>query len=51
MPDDAYLYHLMIAASEDATAALEGGNVRNAKRILIEAERRALVRRLREAGL
>ena len=41
MPDYAYLYHLMVAASEDAIAALEGGNVWDAKRILIDAEQKA----------
>lgn len=41
MPNYEYLYHLMVAASEDAIAALEGGNVWDAKRILIDAEQRA----------
>ena len=41
MLDYEYLYHLMVLASENAIAALEGGNVWDAKRILIEAERRA----------
>ena len=41
MPDYEYLYHLMVLASENAIAALEGGNVWDAKSILIEAERRA----------
>ncbi len=41
MPNYEYLYHLMVAASEDALAALEGGNVWDAKRILIDAEQRA----------
>ena len=41
MPDYEYLYHLMVAASEDAIAAMEGGNVWDAKRILITAEQRA----------
>ena len=41
MPNYEYLYHLMVLASEDAIAALEGGNVWDAKRILIDAEQRA----------
>jgi len=41
MPNYEYLYHLMVNASEDALAALEGGNVWDAKRTLIEAEQRA----------
>jgi len=41
MPNYEYLYHLMVNASEDAITALEGGNVWDAKRILIEAEQRA----------
>ena len=41
MPDYEYLYHLMVAASEDAITAMEGGNVWDAKRILISAEQRA----------
>ncbi len=41
MPDYEYLYHLMVAASEDAIAAMEGGNVWDAKRILINAEQAA----------
>lgn len=41
MPDYEQLYHMMVHASEDAIAALETGNVWDAKRILIEAERKA----------
>lgn len=41
MPDYEKLYHLMVLASEDAIAALEGGNGWDAKRILIDAEQRA----------
>ncbi len=41
MPDYEYLYHLMVLASENALAALEGGNVWDARRILIDAEQRA----------
>lgn len=41
MPDYEKLYHLMVNASEDALAALETGNIWDAKRILIEAEQRA----------
>lgn len=41
MPDFEHLYHLMVNAAEDAIAALEGGNVWDAKRILIDAEQRA----------
>ena len=41
MPNYEQLYHLMVNASEDALAALESGNVWDAKRILIAAEQRA----------
>ena len=41
MPDYEKLYHLMVNAAEDALAALETGNIWDAKRILIEAEQRA----------
>ena len=41
MPDYSYLYHLMVIAAEDAIAAMEKGNVWDAKRILIEAEQEA----------
>ena len=41
MPDYEWLYHMMVRASEAALAALETGNVWDAKRILIEAERAA----------
>jgi hypothetical protein len=41
MPDYEKLYHLMVNAAEDAIAALESANVWDARRILIEAERRA----------
>ena len=41
MPDYEQLYHMMVAASEDAIAALQTGNVWDAQRILIEAERAA----------
>ena len=41
MPDYETLYHLMVNASEDALAALATGNVWDARRILIDAERRA----------
>lgn len=41
MPNYEQLYHLMVNASEDALAALESGNVWDAKRILIAAERQA----------
>ena len=41
MPNYEYLYHLMVGAAEDAIAALEGGNVWDAKNLLIAAERRA----------
>ena len=41
MPNYQELYCLMVNASEDALAALEAGNVWDAKRILIEAERKA----------
>lgn len=41
MPNYEYLYHLMVNAAEDAIAVLEGGNVWDAKQILIDAEQRA----------
>lgn len=41
MPDYEHLYHLMVQASEAALAALETGNVWDAKKILIDAELRA----------
>ena len=41
MPDYEMLYHLMVNASEKAIAALEAGNVWDAKRILILAEQQA----------
>ena len=41
MPDYEYLYHLMVNASEDALAALEAGNVWDAKQILTDAELRS----------
>jgi len=41
MPNYEQLYHWMVAAAEDAIAALENGNVWDAKRALIEAEQRA----------
>lgn len=41
MPDYEHLYHLMVQASEAALAALETGNVWDAKKILIDAEQRA----------
>lgn len=41
MTDFESLYHIMVHASEAAIAALEAGNVWDAKRILIEAERAA----------
>ncbi len=41
MPDYETLYHLMVNASEAALAALETGNVWDARRALIDAERRA----------
>ena len=41
MPDYEKLYHIMLTASEDAIAMLELGDIWDAKRILIEAERRA----------
>lgn len=41
MPDYEKLYHWMLNASEDALAALEMGNVWDAKKILIDAELRA----------
>ena len=41
MPNYEELYHLMVNASEAAIAALEKGNVWDAKRILIEAEQEA----------
>ena len=41
MPDYEELYHIMFSAAENALAALENGNVWDAKSILIEAERKA----------
>ena len=41
MPDYEQLYHMMVHASEAAIAALQTGNVWDAQRILIEAERAA----------
>ena len=41
MPDYEKLYHIMLTASEDALAMLALGDIWDAKRILIEAERRA----------
>ena len=41
MPDYETLYHWMVNAAEDALSALESGNVWDAKRLLIDAERRA----------
>jgi len=41
MPDYEYLYHLMVNAAEDALAALETGNVWDARRLLLGAELRA----------
>ena len=41
MPNYEQLYHLMVNASEKALAALENGNVWDAKRILVEAEQQA----------
>ena len=49
MPDYEALYHLMVNASEDALDALEAGNVWDARRILIEAERAAEERYLEAA--
>ncbi len=40
MPDYEYLYHLMVNAAEDALAALETGNVWDARRLLLGAELR-----------
>lgn len=41
MPDYEKLYHLMVGAAEDALAALETGNIWDARRILIAAEQEA----------
>ncbi len=41
MPDYEALYHLMLGASEDALAAIEGGDSAQARRILIAAEQAA----------
>jgi len=38
MPDYAKLYHMMVNASEDAIAAIDKGNPRKARAILIAAE-------------
>ena len=51
MPDYEQLYHLMVNAAEDALAALENGNVWDAKRLLIEAEQRAEEKYLEGADL
>ena len=50
MPDFEYLYHTMVHAAEDAIDAMEGGNVWDAKRILIDAERRAEARYIDESA-
>lgn len=49
MPDFEYLYHTMVHAAEDAIDAMEYGNVWDAKRILIDAERRAEARYIDES--
>jgi len=49
MPNYEQLYHLMVAAAEDAIAALEVGNVWDAKRVLIDAERKAEERYIESA--
>jgi len=41
MPDYKKLYHLLFSAAEDAVTALESANIWAARRILIDAERRA----------
>ncbi len=41
MPDYEKLYHLMVNAAEDALAALESGNIWDARRILTAAEQEA----------
>ena len=41
MPDYETLYHLMVNAAEDALAALETGNIWDARRILTAAEQEA----------
>ncbi|MBR0311737.1 MAG: hypothetical protein IJQ98_04995 [Oscillospiraceae bacterium] len=41
MPDYETLYHLMVGAAEDALAALETGNIWDARRILTAAEQEA----------
>ena len=50
MPDFEYLYHTMVHAAEDAIDAMEGGNVWDANRILIDAERRAETRYIDESA-
>ncbi len=50
MPDYEELYHMMIHASEAALAALETGNVWDARRILIAAEQAAEDRYVESAG-
>ena len=50
MPDFEYLYHIMVHAAEDAIDAMEIGNVWDAKRILIDAERRAEARYIDESA-
>ncbi len=50
MPDFEYLYHTMVHAAEDAIDAMEYGNVWDAKRILIDAERRAEARYIDESA-
>lgn len=49
MPNYEQLYHLMVNASEKALAALENGNVWDAKRILVEVEREAEERYIENA--
>ena len=41
MPDYEKLYHPMVGAAEDALAALETGNIWDARRILTAAEQEA----------
>ena len=41
MVDYKELYHIMVNAAEDALAAMERGNVWDARRILIDGEQRA----------
>ena len=49
MPNYEELYHLMVRASEAALAALETGNVWEARRILINAEQTAEERYVEQA--